>query len=145
VFSSTVFNALGGGAAVGIQLTLDYPAKVARYNKAQAELLSKEAELRGETAKLRLELELFWREAKDHKEMLKYNLRARKAARSLFVSKVQEYENGIDESTTFKDVLESSVTYLVKKSEWLKSVYAYNTSVARLRRAVGADLGRSGK
>jgi outer membrane protein TolC len=140
VFSSTVFNALGGGAAIGISLTLDYPAKLARYNKAQAELLSKEAALDGEKAKLRLELEAMWREATDHKEMLKLNKRAMKAGRSLFVSNVQEYENGIDDSTSFQDVLESSVSYLVRKSEWLKSIYAFNTAVARLKRAIGGNL-----
>lgn len=144
VFSSTVFNALGGGAAIGIQLTLDYPAKIARYNKAHAKWLSKQAQLDGQTAKLRLELESMWREAKDHQEMLKFNKRAMKAARSLFVSSVQEYENGIDDTASFKDVLESSVSYLVSKSEWLKSVYAFNIAVARLNRAVGSNVAPEG-
>lgn len=131
---------VGGGAAIGLKLTLDYPQKVARYRKATFELERARAELDVRKAKLRVELEQYWRETRAQQEMLRYQRRAMKAARSLLVLQVQEYENGVDDSVKFEDVLSASVAYLSQKSEWLRSVHAFNVSVARLSQAVGADV-----
>ncbi len=140
VFSSVVFNALGGGAAVGLQLTLDFPGKVARYRKAQADLDQASHEADGVRLKLRLELEEVWRDVKDLHEMVAINKDAEKAARALFVSRVQAYEDGVDDSVTIKDVLGQAVTWIARRSEFLKTVYGFNTQWAHLARVVGVDL-----
>lgn len=140
VFSGAVFNAIGGGGAIGIQLTLDYPQKIARYRRAQAEVGRREAEVRVREALLRVELEQAYLEAQDAAEILEYRRRSRRAARSLLVLRRQEYENGIDDATSFKDVLDASVLYLTQKSEWLKTVHAFNMSIAQLSRVVGVDV-----
>ncbi len=140
VFEGAVFNAIGGGATFGLQLTLDYPQKIHRYHRAQAELNRARAEVEGRLALLGVELEEVWRDAKAHQEMLEYRRRAMRAAKSLLTLNAHEYENGIDDSTTFKMVLDASVTYLSQKSEWLKAVHAFNLSVARLSRTVGVNI-----
>ena len=139
-FSSTSFNATGGGATVGFRLTLDYGQKVARWKKAKAEVARARAELELAQQKLRLQVETGWREVRDLQEMVGYNERAMKAARSLFVSKVNVYEDGVDDSVKFKDVLDASITYVRMKSEWLRTVYDFNLGTARLSQTVGADL-----
>jgi len=81
-----------------------------------------------------------WREAREKQELLGLQKRAMKAAHSLLTLKTTEYENGIDDSTSFKDVLEAAVQHVSQKSEWLKAVQAFNLSIARLNRMVGTDI-----
>lgn len=140
VFTGASFNTLGGGAAFGIQLTLDYPQKMARYRRAQAELGRAEAEFETNSAKLRVELEEVWRDAKSKHEQLELQRRAMKAAKSLRTLKALEYTAGVDVATTFEDVLNASVTYLTQRSEWLQAIYGFNLSIARLSRVVGTDI-----
>ena len=140
VFSTVSFNALGGAATVGLQVTLDYPQKVARYRKAQADLKKVQADLASGEGLLRMEIDEVFRETRDLSEMLAINEQATKAARALFVSKVQAYENGGDDSVTMKEVLDAAVTHLQRKSDWLRSVYSFNTGVAHLSRVVGTDV-----
>ena len=64
---------------------------------------------------------------------------------ALLTAEVLEYENDLDGTKSFKDVLDASVTFLVTKSEWLRSIYTFNTGVARLRRIVGDDITRNSK
>ena len=142
VFSSTVFNALGGGAAVGLKLTLDYPAKLARYRKANAELAQANSTLDAQKGLLRLELEKGLMEANDSHTMVKLNKRAMKAAKALLTAEVLEYENDLDGNKPFKDVLDASATFLLTKTEWLHSVYTFNTAVAQLHRMAGVDVTR---
>ena len=139
IFSGAVFDAVGGGAAIGLVLGLDYIRKAARYRKAQAQLLRAQAEMKAERAKLSLSLEQVWRNARTAQELQDVNYRAMRAAKSLLTSKAQLYEDGI-EPIPFKDVLDASVTYLARKSEWLQSVYAFNTGVTQLSRVVGTDI-----
>ena len=140
VFSTVSFNSLGGAATFGFQLTLDYPQKVARYRRAQADLERVQADVASGEGLLRLEIEDVWRETRDLGEMVGINEQATRAARALFVSKAQAYENGVDDSVTMKEVLEAAVTHLQRKSEWLRSVYAFNTGVSRLSRVIGTDV-----
>ncbi len=139
-FSSTVFNALGGGAALGMKLDLDYPGKVARYQRAQADHERVKAELEVALGLIRVELDDVWRTATGQAELLGVQERAMKAARSMLVLRTQEYENGVDDSARFKDVLDAAVGYLSQKSEWLSATYAFNGAVLRLSRLVGEDV-----
>jgi outer membrane protein TolC len=139
IFSGAVFDALGGGVALGLKLNLDYIQKDSRYRQAQAELNRARAELDVERSKLRLELEQIWRDTRDQAELESVVRRAMKAAKSLLTSKAQLYEDGL-EPLPFKDVLDASVTHVQQKSEWLKTVYALNVSVAQLSRVVGTDV-----
>ncbi len=140
VFEGGQFDTIGGGAAVGLRVTLDYPQKVARYRRAQAELAMAKAEVEARLLLLKLKLEEAWIDAKDNEEMLRVRKRAMRASKSLLTAMVLEYEDGIDESVTFDDVLRAHVEYLSQKSEWLQAIYAFNLSVARLSRVVGIDL-----
>lgn len=141
-FSSTVFNALGGGGAIGFKLDLDYPGKLARYRKVEADAARGQAELDIAEAQLRVELEDVWRTASEQAELLSSAERSMKAARSLLVLRTHEYENGVDENTKFKDVLDSAVTYVTQKSEWLNATHAFNGAMIRLTRVVGEDVTR---
>ena len=139
-FENVTFDAIGGGAAIGLQLTLDYPRKVARYNKAKADLGRARAELEVDKALLRVELERIWRDADSCQRLLRANERAMKASRSLLTLKAHEYENGVDDSVKFDEVLNAAVAYLGQKAEWLRSVHTFNSGVARLSQAVGTDI-----
>jgi|GEM_PF-6612526 outer membrane protein TolC len=140
VFSNVSFNAMGGGAAIGLQLTLDYPIKIARWKEAQAKLAQSEEELRAGTEMLRLEVEEAWREVDDNRLIHQVNHRAVRAARSLLVSQIQTHEDGIDDSVSLESILRTTTTYLRRKGEWLRSVYAFNTGVAQLSRVIGIRL-----
>ena len=72
--------------------------------------------------------------------MMRMNKRAMKASRSLLVAEAHEYENDLNGTKEFKDVLEASGAFLFRKSEWLRSVYAFNTGVSRLSRVIGVSL-----
>jgi len=139
VFSAVSFNGSGGAAFIGLRLTMDYGAKLARYRRAQADVRRAEAELQVEQSKVRIELTQVWRRARDNRVLERMQYRAMKAARSLLTSKAHLYEDGL-EPIPFKEVLDASVQYLVQKSEWLKSVYSFNVGVAQLSRLVGVDV-----
>ena len=141
VFSAVSFNGSGGAAFIGLRLTMDYGAKVARYRRAQADVRRAEAELEVEKSKLRVELTQIWRAVSDNQALERMQFRAMKAARSLLTSKAHLYEDGL-EPLPFQEVLDASVQYLVQKSEWLQSVYSFNVGVAQLSRLVGADVTR---
>lgn len=141
VFSAVSFNGSGGAAYIGLRLTLDYGAKLARYRRAQAEVRKSQAELEVELSKLKIELTQVWKAARDNRELERIQFRAMKAARSLLTSKAHLYEDGL-EPIPFQQVLDASVQYLVQKSEWLKSVYSFNVGVAQLSRLVGTDVTR---
>ncbi len=140
VFEGAVFDAIGGGATLGLQLTLDYPQKAARYRRAKAEHARAAAEAAAREGLLRVTLEEAWSDATAHQQMLDLRRRAMKASKSLLTLAAHEYENGIDETATFKSVLDASVTYLGQKSEWARAVHAFNISVARLSRVAGTDI-----
>jgi outer membrane protein TolC len=140
VFSNVSFNAMGGGAAIGLQLTLDYPIKIARWKEAQAKLAQSEEELRAGTAMLRLEVENAWQQVDDNRKIHQVNYRAVRAARSLLVSQIQTHEDGVDDSVSLESILRTTTTYLRRKGEWLRSIYAFNTGVAQLSRIMGIRL-----
>jgi outer membrane protein TolC len=141
VFSAVSFNGSGGAAYIGLRLTMDYGAKVARYRRAKADVRKAEAELAIEKSKLRIELTQVWQAARDNRALERMQYRAMKAARSLLTSKAHLYEDGL-EPMPFQEVLDASVQYLVQKSEWLQSVYSFNVGVAQLSRLVGVDVTR---
>ncbi|MFT7621359.1 MAG: outer membrane protein TolC [Myxococcota bacterium] len=140
VFTGGVFNTVGGGGAIGLRLTLDYPQKITRYRRAQAELAQAESELAGRLLLLRIKLEETWLEARDNKEMMELQRIAMRAAKSLLTQAVINYKDGFDPDATFGKVLGASVQYHTAKSEWLTAIHAFNMSVARLSRVVGIDL-----
>ena len=140
VFSKVSFNATGGAAAVGMELTLDYPIKVANWRGAKADLAKAESQLRAANDILGLEVEKAWREVQDQKRLHEVNRRAVRAARSLLVSHVQTYEDGIDEDVGLDTILRAATTYLKRKAEWLRSVYAFNLGVAQLSRVIGTPM-----
>ena len=140
---------VGGGAAIGLKLTLDYPQKVARYRKATFELERARAELDVRKAKLRVELEQYWRETRAQQEMLRYQRRAMKAARSLLVLQVQEYENGVVREVVVENFMNHShlrveldphVNFIVGKNGSGKSAV-----VLALQAGLGCKAQASGK
>jgi len=143
VFSKVSFNATGGAAAIGLQLTLDYPIKVANWKEAKAELAKSESELQAARDLLGLEVEKAWLEVQDQQNLHQFNRRAVRAARSLLVSHVQTYEDGIDENVTLDTILGAASTYLKRKAEWLRSVYTFNLGVAQLSRVIGTPMGQN--
>ena len=140
VFSSTVFNAVGGGGALGLKWDLDIPSKVFRYRKAQSDLSRAQHEFTTRKSVLQVHLVQVYEDVVAAQELLVVRERAMKAAKSLLTLKAQEYENGVADIPPFKDVLDASVTYLSQKSEWLKAIYAFNVGLARLSRVVGVDV-----
>lgn len=143
VFSSTVFNAVGGGGALGLKWDLDIPSKVFRYRKAQSELSRARHEFTGRKSVLQVHLVQVYEDVVAAQELLVLRRRSMKAAKSLLTLKAQEYENGVADIPPFKDVLEASVTYLSQKSEWLQAIYTFNVGLARLSRVVGVDVTQS--
>ena len=102
-----------------------------------------ESELQAARDILGLEVEKAWLEVQDQKDLHQLNRRAVRAARSLLVSHVQTYEDGIDENVTLDTILGAASTYLKRKAEWLRSVYAFNLGVAQLSRVIGTPMGQN--
>jgi outer membrane protein TolC len=127
------------GLTLGLRMTLDIPQKIARLEKAEADLRKLRA-LAGQAERaVGLEIDRKLTEL----EVARANLRAlkkgRRAAKSWMRANFMSYGVGIADT---KDLLESLAAYAKARMDSNKAHHDTLILLDRLKAAVGEDLGR---
>ncbi len=135
--SLTYFDA---GATLGLRLTLDFPQKVSRLHRAQADYAKLQAQLERARAALGLEIDKYLEEVSLQMASVEANQKGSRAAKSWMRANWVSY--GVGFSNT-RDLLDSLVANARSQMDVDKAAHDLLVSVDQLQMAVGEDLGKT--
>jgi multidrug efflux system outer membrane protein len=128
------------GAVLGLRLTLDFPQKIARRRRAEAEYTKVQAQLEQARAALGLEIDKRLEEVKLTLDSLDANQKGGKAAKSWMRANMMSY--GVGFSNT-KDLLDSLVAHARSQMDLDKVSHDFLVAVDQLLMASGEDLSQA--
>ncbi|RME19682.1 MAG: TolC family protein [Deltaproteobacteria bacterium] len=127
--------------AVGLQIELDVPRKLARLEQQKAELQRILARKRQLREAIRLEVERAWERLRAVQQRWKVQRRAHRAAKSWMRANLMSYGVGVYDT---KDLLDSIAAYSRSSIELSRVKHDLAVSLDELSRAIGQDL-RTGR
>jgi outer membrane protein TolC len=130
-------TAYDGGVALGMQVTLDIPQKLARLDRARADLAKISAQLDQAEAALRLQIEQKLLDLRVGAENLAHLSRGERAAKAWMRANMMDYGVGI---TNTRDLLDSLAAYAKARMDREKAIHDQRLAHDALRSAVGDDL-----
>ncbi len=131
------YNYFDAGLALGMRWLLDFSATSARIRSARAELNMSLEQKKTAALGFPVEVGKAYREVIENKAKIDISQDGRKAARSLLVLCLTNFDFGIGEA---KDLFEALFIYTKSVSSYLKAVRSYNLSLARLSLVVGKEI-----
>ena len=133
-------TAYDGGVALGLQITLDIPQKLARLDRARADLARVTAQLAQAEAAVRLQLEQKLLDLRTGAEQLEQLSRGERAAKAWMRANMMDYGVGL---TNTRDLLDSLAAFAKARMDREKAIHDQRLAYDALRSAAGDDLCRA--
>ena len=131
------FNYFEAGLALGMRWLFNFSATSARIRSARAELNMTLEQKKTAALGFPVEVRKAYTDIIENKARINISQDGRKAARSLMVLSLTNFEFGIGEA---KDLFEALFIYTKSVSSYLEAVRSYNLSLAKLSLVVGKEI-----
>jgi outer membrane protein TolC len=134
-FYSDPFNGFGAGIGALLTIPIDYPLKLARLDRAQAERREMEARRRQALGGIGLEIERAYTQLQEARARMAVSKGGERAARAWLVATYQNLMLGLVEPKELTDAL---LAFFTLKLRSLQAVHDVNSGWTALSRAVGS-------
>ena len=128
------------GMALGLRLTLDFPQKIARWHRAQADHAKLKAQLDQARSALGLDIDKRLEEVKQTQASFEANRKGQKAAKAWMQANMLDYGVGLSNT---RDLLDSISAYGKSQIDFDKSTHDLLIAVDQLAMAIGENIGVS--